>query len=284
MTVVVAWKRTLKRDVEELCFASDSRLSGGGTISCAQKVFALNRGDVAMAFAGDTAIAYPYILQVINSINGYRETGTRGADIIKVRSHIIKMLNQLVKGIDNSMQVDEIPDVQIILGGYSWLEKKFHLWKICYKKDLKRFHFDTAYSYGGVEECIAYAGDRGDGPAKEGEITFKSFFKKKMSDEFGATLREKKLDMEPLRYLIDFLQQYTNSISTISFPPQLVKVYQHMNALYIPLVDGHNYIYYCGRKLFDYEHIDEWPLSMDSFERIDPKTIKWTVNNGISNS
>ncbi len=283
MTAVVAWKRTLKGNVEELCFASDSRLSGGGTISCAQKVFALNRGDVAMAFAGDTAIAYPYILQVINSINGYRETGTRGADIIKVRSHVINMLNQLVKGIDNSVQVEGIPDVQIILGGYSWLEKKFHLWKICYKKDLTKFHYETAYSYGGVEECIVYAGDRGDGPAKEGERTFKSFFKKKMSDEFGAALQDKKLDMEPLRYLIEFLQQNDYAESTISFPPQLVKVYQHMNALYIPLVDGRNYIYYCGRKLFENEHVDEWPLSMDSFERIDPRSIKWVVKNGVSN-
>ena len=48
-----------------------------------------------------------------------------------------------------------------------------------------------------------------------------------------------------------------------------------MNALYIPLVDEHNYIYYCGRQLFDNEHVDEWPLSMDSFERVDPKSIKW---------
>lgn len=283
MTVVVAWKRALKGNVEELCFASDSRLRGGGTMSCAQKVFALDRGDVAMAFAGDTAIAYPYILQVINSINGYRETETRGADIVKVRFHVIKMLNQLVKGIRDRERTEDFPDIQIILGGYSWLEKKFHLWKICYKKDLKRFHFDTAYSYGGVEECITYAGDRGDGPAKDGKISFKSFFKKKMSDEFGRALQNKKLDMEPLHYLIEFLQQNESNDSSISFPPQLVKVYQHMNALYIPLVDGRNYIYYCGRKLFENEHVDEWPLSMDSFERIDPRSIKWVVKNGVSN-
>jgi hypothetical protein len=279
MTVVVAWKRSLKKNVEELCFASDSRLSGGGTISCAQKVFALKRGDVALAFAGDTAIAYPYILQVINSINSYRETNTRGADIIKIRFHVIKMLNQIVKGMDRSFIADDIPDVQIILGGYSWLEKKFHLWKIRYKKDLKRFHYDTALSFGGVEECITYAGDRGDGKSsKEGEINFKTFFKKKMSEKYGAELINKKLDMEPLLYLMEFLEENSSQWSTISFPPQLVKVYQHMNALYIPLVDEHNNIYYCGRKLSDYEHIDEWPLSLKTFERIEPISIKWKMN------
>lgn len=276
MTVVVAWKRTLNKGTEELCFASDSRLSGGGQrIDCAQKVFALKRGDMAMAFAGDIGIAYPYILQVINSINAYRETETRGADIIKIRSHVIRMLNQLVEKFDKSLEEKGYPDVQIILGGYSWLEKQFHLWKLCYKKDIERFHYESASSFGGVGECITYAGDRGDGDYKEGVVNFKSFFKKKMSEEYGEKLKNIKLDMEPLRYLIEFLKQEPSQVSsTISFPPQLVKVYQHMNALYIPLLDEHDDIYYCGRKLLDYEHIDEWPLSMRTFKRVDPKEIE----------
>ena len=265
MTVVVAWKRRLKQGAEELCFASDSRLSGGGTIDCAQKVFTLKRGDAAIAFAGETAIAYPYILQVINSLEGFRASRTRAMDIIEIRSHVIRMLNQIVDDIDTDIDSEKLPNVRFILGGFSWIEKKFHLWYIQYNKDLKKFHYDKAKSFGHSEECIAFVGDRGD--------DLKAKFYDEMRQNYGPSFGDLKLDMEPLKCLIDFLKSSTDRWSTIGFPPQFAKVYQHMNALYIPLADDKG-IYYCGRKLFEYEHIDEWPLSLNTFERVNPNMVK----------
>lgn len=264
MTVVVAWKRRLKQGAEELCFASDSRLSGDGArIDGAQKIFTLKRGDVAIAFAGETAIAYPYILQVINSLEGFRASRTRAMDIIEIRSHVIRMLNQIVD--DRDTTEPEIPEVRFILGGFSWIEKKFHLWYIQYNIALKRFHYDSAKSFGHSEECIAFVGDRGRDLEKK--------FYDEMRQNYGPSFGELKLDMEPLKCLIEFLKSSTDRWSTIGFPPQFAKVYQHMNALYIPLVDD-NGIYYCGRKLFGYEHIDEWPLSLKTFERVNPNAVK----------
>lgn len=264
MTVVVAWKRKFKQGVEELCFASDSRLRDGRTIDCAQKVFTLNRGDVAIAFAGDTAIAYPYILQVVNSLNGFRASRTRALDIIETRSHIIKILNQLVSSIDTPLEDQKIPDVQIVLGGYSWIKKEFHLWLIHYNENIKRFHYDTAKSFGHTKECIIFAGDQG----KALKQKFGNYIRNSYGTNFGTLC----LNMEPLKCLLDFLQESDKKTSTIGFPPQFAKVYQHMNAVQIPLCEGKN-VYYCGRKLFDYEHIDEWPLSLETFERLNPSSI-----------
>src|SRR5574344_1059205 len=127
MTAVVVWKRAFKQGTMELCFASDSRLRDGRTIDFAQKVFTLKRGDIAIAFAGDTAVAYPYVLQVINASDAFRASRTRGLDLIEYRSHIIRILNQIVNDIDTPIAEERIPNLEIILGGYSWVQKDFFI-------------------------------------------------------------------------------------------------------------------------------------------------------------
>ena len=263
MTVVVAWKRKLKQGPEELCFASDSRLRDGRTIDFAQKIFTLNRGDAAIAFAGDTAIAYPYILQVINSLDGFIALRTRGMDIIEVRAHIIKILNQIVDGIETPIEEEKIPNVEIILGGYSWIKKEFYIWHIHYFKKLKKFHYDSAKNWGHVKKCIAFAGDKGSALMEK--------FSTEMRSIYGRSVKDMYLDLEPLKCLTDMLLK-SRSNSTIGFPPQFAKVYQHLNARQIPVCYKGN-IYYCGRKLFGYERIDRWPLSLSTFESIDPELI-----------
>lgn len=264
MTVVVAWKRTFKQGVQELCFASDSRLRDGRVIDCAQKIFPLKRGDITIAFAGETAIAYPYILQVINSLDSFYASKTRGLDVIEERAHVIKMLNQLVDNMNVPEEYGEkIPDVEIILGGYSWIRKKFCLWYIHYNKKLKKFHYDSAKSFGGERNCIVFAGDKKD--------VLKKKFEKKIYAEQGSKKKKFILNLEPLQCLTELLLERDDS-STIGFPPQFAKVYQHLNAFQIPLLYENN-VYYCGRKLLGYEHYDRWPLSLETFENVDPKSL-----------
>ena len=72
MTLSIAWVRQ-SGTAHELVFASDSRLSGGGNVDHCQKVFSLPREDCCIAFAGSTMIAYPFILQLENTIIDYKK-------------------------------------------------------------------------------------------------------------------------------------------------------------------------------------------------------------------
>lgn len=62
VTVVAAWIRTRTRG-EELCLISDSRFTGGRSMDSSPKLLALPRGDMALCFAGETGVAYPFMLQ-----------------------------------------------------------------------------------------------------------------------------------------------------------------------------------------------------------------------------
>ncbi len=58
MTLSLAWIRSVGT-VEELVFASDSRLRGGQVWDCCPKIMTLPRTDCLISFAGDTSYAYP---------------------------------------------------------------------------------------------------------------------------------------------------------------------------------------------------------------------------------
>jgi hypothetical protein len=83
MTAAAAWIREIKPGIEELCFISDSRLSGGRNIDCCPKILPFNRGDIALCFAGDTQIAYPYFHQLSITEYSYKAARTRALDIIE---------------------------------------------------------------------------------------------------------------------------------------------------------------------------------------------------------
>lgn len=68
MTLVVAWIRKIG-SIEELCIASDSRVTSGRAWDCCPKIKELDRGDCVLAFAGDTSYAYPMMEQASNTIN-----------------------------------------------------------------------------------------------------------------------------------------------------------------------------------------------------------------------
>ena len=68
MTLCIAWIRQ-ENDNQELVFATDSMLTGGGeTWKHGVKLFELPRKDCLLCFAGDTDKAYPLILNLISSI------------------------------------------------------------------------------------------------------------------------------------------------------------------------------------------------------------------------
>ena len=136
MTISVAWVRSLG-NTNELIFASDSRLSGGGNVDQCQKVFPLPREDCCISFAGCTTIAYPFIAQLQNSIVEYKKFMDRIVDINKFKGRVLWLLNKFISShedvVDEYFERDLI-QTSFIFGGRSWKNSQFCLWKIFYDK------------------------------------------------------------------------------------------------------------------------------------------------------
>ena len=96
MTLSIAWVRESSAG-QELTFASDSRLSGGGHVDQCQKVFSLPREDCCIAFSGSTMIAYPFILQLQNAISQFNRSLNREIDIVGVKARVLSLLNFFIR-------------------------------------------------------------------------------------------------------------------------------------------------------------------------------------------
>lgn len=95
MTVAAAWIRKF-RDVEELVFVSDSRLSGGArTFDYCPKILTLPRTDCAIAFAGDTDDAYPLMHQLALAIQAFQPLQSRAMDLNELRPHAVKIFDSM---------------------------------------------------------------------------------------------------------------------------------------------------------------------------------------------
>jgi hypothetical protein len=249
--------------------ASDSRLRGDGrVVDVAPKVMALPRNDAAICFAGETAIAYPFMLHVHYSTLSYRRARTRGLDIINYRSHVIKILNDLVCSIDTPIDDLRIPDCQFLLGGYSWLEKRFRIWRIGYASDLGRFHYDSATGMCGLPESFMLAGDAA--------LNYRSVFNQVVTERRGHDWGDRGLDLEPFEALVRLLRA-TGPTASVGGSPQLVKVYQHANAIPVPILWPNRdtgRVSLLGRQLVNYEAVDDWPLDPDSLERVSPDDVR----------
>lgn len=134
MTLTIAWIRQCSAG-QELVFASDSRLSSAGHVDICQKIFPLPREDCAIAFCGSTAMAYPFILQLISSISNNKRKIDRASDV----DYMFKTVCEILNGFIN-LHVDYIGDdmrndlkhTSFIFGGWSWVKQRFILKRIQY--------------------------------------------------------------------------------------------------------------------------------------------------------
>lgn len=267
VTVVAAWVRTLTGGTEELCLVSDSRLSGGRTMDSAPKLLVLPRGDMALCFAGETGVAYPFMLQAYFASLVHRPARTRGLDLTQYRSHIIKILNSIVSNIQTPIADLRIPDCEFVLGGYSWLYKRFYIWKICYSANLGRFHYNSAQSICGKRESFLLAGS--------GAPMLRRGLAHLLTSRRGQNWGSIPLDMEPFEALVSLLRT-AGDRDSVGGPPQFVKVYQHANALPVPILwpdRSVGQVSVLGRVLLNYEHIDDWALDPDTLQRLSPAAV-----------
>lgn len=265
MTIAAAWVRKV-HNCEELIFISDSRLCGGHRWDECPKMTVLPGDNSALAFAGDTDYAYPMMMQIRQAMSGYRRIETRAMDVVDINGHLMKHANHLMKSVYDQADPDYLPDNEFLFGGYSWIEKKFKIWRYYYKKHEREFAKDgqehRILSY--INGNIAIIGDQKENYKQE----LKNLLFLKYGKDANANLNVY-LDMEPFEALCKLLKTTTKR-ETIGGAPQMIKVYQYMSScpvgVYWPIKnDTFSNRTLLGRKLFDYEDTDFW--------FIDPETL-----------
>jgi hypothetical protein len=269
MTLSIAWIRKIK-DCEELIVASDSRLSGARDINCCQKILPLPRSDSFVCFAGESHFAYPLVQQMFSAINVYERGRDRSLDICDLRGHVLKVFNKLLEAVDSSFQDMKTPDkdTEFLFGGYSWINKTFEIWKLHYDAGIKSFTFHPAHHWANKEARVMFAGDM----APEANKRLINLIR----ERYGVTPQGSErfsFNWEPFEVLRDLLREGPTTEATsgkklsVGGPPQVLKVYQHMNCkmigVYWPKRSGGN-ITIGGRSLLDYEKPDCWILDPDS--------------------
>jgi hypothetical protein len=257
MTIAIAWVRKVK-GCEELIVASDSRLSGGGMVwdQCA-KIMTLPRSDSVICFAGETVYAYPLMTQLSIAINSYSRSRERAMDLHDMRGYAIKVFNALQQSIQYTVKGVEISNNEFIIGGYSWIRKAFAIWLIHYNKAEKLFRMRPARRLIGKFDNIVFAGDKAKIAKQNLRNLLQSRYGSKVENYTGAGF-----DMEPFEVVRDLISE-TDINDTIGGPPQVVKVYQHMNArpvgVYWPNKES-GQITVLGRTVFEFEDLDYWLL------------------------
>jgi hypothetical protein len=270
VTLGMAWVRSVG-GVRELVIASDSRLSGGQFWDANPKIMLLPRSDAVISFAGDTADAYPLMLQAYNAIKMFPPAETRSLDLAELKGHLIRVFDHARAFISNLPRGQSKPggaDAKFMLSGYSWKTKKFHVWTLHYDRSIDGFTFRPTTEWGGQEsnayKLIAYVGDKEAVHAAKQNLV--SMLREREKLTKGA------LDMEPFVVLRDIIRAKT--VSSVGGPIQLVKIYEHANAVPIGVYwpdRSAGCIALLGRPLMDYEKSKWGVIDPDNPDRAHPR-------------
>ena len=263
MSIVVAWVRKVN-NCEELVFASDSRLCGGQRWDQCPKMIETAGKSAVIAFAGDTGYAYPMMVQMNHALSEYSRVITRAMDISDINGHLINQANNLIRSVYDMADPSNKPDVEFLFGGYSWIEKRFRIWKYIYSD----FHnkltsnpiFKPLFGKKGTN-IIRAIGDQ----AKKYMNKLKAYIKVKYHFENDIErFNNISLDLEPFEVLCEMLKNSSRN-DTIGGAPQIIKVHQYMRSsplgVYWPeKTDDFSNRTLFGREMFDYEDTDFWFL------------------------
>lgn len=143
MTLCAAWVRQ-ENGNQELVFATDSMLTGGGeTWKHGIKLFELPRKDSLLCFAGETAKAYPLILNLISSIKFDQKLMNQHTDLTQVLDYLCNTFTELINSLVNEINTGDDPyaAARFIFGGWNWKSQLLEFWEIYYGSEEKRFLF-----------------------------------------------------------------------------------------------------------------------------------------------
>lgn len=179
----------------------------------------------ALAFAGDTEYAYPMMMQIRQAMTGYTRIETRAMDITDINGHLLNHANHLMNSVYDLADPNYVPDNEFVFGGYSWVEKKFKIWRYYYDKHDKSFAKDGKNHriISSVSGNFVAIGDQRE--------NFKRELRDLLRKKYGNDIEKQKgivLDMEPFEALCRMLQKTDKRDNNrrSSADDQVVSVYE----------------------------------------------------------
>jgi hypothetical protein len=256
MTISLCWRRKFQ-GVDEIVFASDSRLSAGYRWDCAQKIFPIEGPNFCISFAGDADFGFPVLFQFQCMVRNYRRYANGAAPLSEMTKDFLAIVNQMA-GLVDDRKLAQFTKTSFLVGGYD-------------------FNTGRAYQrvivYNGVKSCYVredFGGLRSGG--KGFTVGFIGDERAAYFELLGRLIHDQQteLNFQPLEALLGILQSQGRS-SAIGGTPQVVKVYRHRN--YLPFAvrqqrDGEQ-VHLFGRPLLPYERTFYPVISLDRFGQDD---------------
>ena len=194
-------------------------------------------------------------------------------DLSDLKGHLVRVFNhsrEFITGLPVNQRVPDTPKVEFQLCGYSWKYKNFSTWKLHFDENKGLFTFRRSRAWGGQDpetlKYVTYAGDE--------DVVEKA--KERLIEKLRATdkISSGSLDMEPFEVLRDLLRE--GQFSSIGGPIQMVKIYEHANAvpigIYWPNKEA-GAVSVLGRPLMNYEKTPWGVIDPDDPSRAFPIEI-----------
>jgi hypothetical protein len=303
MTIGAAWIYG-GSDSQQLWFASDSRLSGDGNIwdDC-PKLMSLPRRDAIAAFSGETAQAYPLLLQLSNAVATYRAAADGTLAFFHLLTHLEHIVNSMMDHVYTDPAVSGTPAITrpfssygdaLVLGGYARERNALVIRALRYSGSAQQWKFSRVRSRMGASQqrTLAIFGD------SKARPRFKYFLRQHMENK-GTYDRDIPFKLEPLEVIASMLKMPESRLeriplgsrpATIGGVPQVMQLYPGGQATPIAVHWQGNAgpgVYVLGREAFGYERLnvplitftedgpqiharDNWP---DDIRRIRAETV-----------
>jgi hypothetical protein len=161
-----------------------------------------------------------------------------------------------------------MPAAEFLLGGYSWVKKRFELWRIHYQASEKTYVADPALwvYFSAGDKRIQLRVKKKRPPAYLGQIAFagdqaelgRTLVRDRLTDDYLTGRAIDRIDMQPFEVLREMLRNPKRS-HTIGGAPQIVKVYQYSQAVSFAVYwpnkqSGKRFLQ--GRPCLGYENLD----------------------------
>jgi hypothetical protein len=248
MTLVVAWERRVG-PLTELIIASDSRLNGGEQWDGGAKVFTIPDFPYIIAFAGNTALAYPFVLQALAQAQAYGAHSRRASSPNEFARHLAKTFEALRSqgGRESTHSLDSF---EVLVGGWAWREQKFDLLRVAANRGAGalvaerirpallrlRGRDDTS------KRLFAMLGDR------EGKTHMLAHLRKRAESGLSGDFAH-----EPLDGLLEVCRNA--GVTSIGGALQVAKVYRTMHSeAFVVQLDGR--VFLAGREVYAGERLD----------------------------
>lgn len=216
MTSVVAWERDVG-SLSELVMASDSRLGGGEEWDACAKIFDVGRSDALLGFAGSTWRALPLVFQVLATTRAYEGSLLRTLDLPKYAGHLVRVLNIVLEQAKGPA-ASEPPECEFLLGGWSWTEGRFLLYRYQFDRNASKFKINRmrnpppSIAAPGAVRLYGVVGDGGHNVTS------------RIARRYGIGEISGPLDYHPLEAL--YQQTLDPDFHSIGGPVQVAKVYK----------------------------------------------------------